>query len=66
MSKNLTKDQCKNLGYFFKDQQTLNPLLRIGVYPYDYIDGIDRLKETELSPKTSFFSKLNDANISDG
>src|SRR6218665_3344269 len=63
LSKNLSKDQCKNLGAFFKDQE-LDLLLRKGVYPYDHVDCIDRLKETELPPKSALYSKLNDADIS--
>src|SRR6218665_690856 len=64
-SKNLSKDKCKNLGAFFRDQQKLDLLLRKEVYPYDYVDSINRLKETELPAKTAFYSKLNDADISD-
>jgi len=65
LSKNLSKEQCKNLGAFFKDQQKLDLLLRKGVYLYDYVDCIDRLNETRLPPKSAFYSKLNDADISD-
>ncbi|CAB4011730.1 Hypothetical predicted protein [Paramuricea clavata] len=36
-----------------------------GVYPYEYMDGFERLKETSLPPKEKFFSKLNNENISD-
>ena len=50
LSKNLRKDQCKNLGEFFKGRK-LDLLLRKGVYPYDYVDGVERLNETELPPK---------------
>src|SRR6218665_1715027 len=65
LSKNLTKDQCKNLGAFFKDPQKLDLLLRKGVYPYDHVECIDRLNETSLPPKSAFYSKLNDVDISD-
>jgi len=65
LSKNLSKDQCMNLGAFFKDQQKLDLLLRKGVYPYDHVDCIGRLDETRPPPKSAFYLKLNDADISD-
>ncbi|KAG1677003.1 hypothetical protein GQR58_014046 [Nymphon striatum] len=42
-----------------------NVLLRKGVYPYDYMDSLEKLDETSLPPKNAFYSKLNDSNISD-
>ena len=36
-----------------------------GVYPYDYMDSPKRLEETCLPPKSSFFSRLTDTDISD-
>ena len=64
LSKNLSKEQCKNLGKQFSGKR-LDLLLRKGVYPYDYVDGVERLSETELPPKHNFYSKLNDSDISD-
>lgn len=40
-------------------------LERKGVFPYDYIDSIDRLSETSLPPKDKFKNELNDEDISD-
>ena len=40
--------------------------LRKGVYPYDYMDGPKRLEETQLPPKSEFYSKLSKSDISDG
>ena len=34
---------------------------RKGVYPYDYVDSVDKLLETPLPPKEAFYSRLNDA-----
>ena len=64
LSKNLSKEQCKNIGEFYKGRQ-LDLLLKKGVYPYDYVCGVERLNETELPPKHKFYSKLNDSDISD-
>jgi hypothetical protein len=36
-----------------------------GVYPYEYMDGFDKLGKATLPPKSKFFSKLNNADISD-
>ena len=64
LSKNLNKDQYKNLkSVYFGKQADL--LLRKGVYSYDHIDSVDRLSETELPPKSAFYFKLNDSNIND-
>ena len=38
-------------------------VLRKGVFPYDYIDGLHRFDETSLPPIEEFKSKLNDLNI---
>src|SRR5688572_1417089 len=64
LSKNLIKEQCKNLGKQFSGNR-LDLLLRKGVYPYEYADGVERLNATELPPKSAFYSKLNDSDISD-
>ena len=60
----LSKEQCKNIGEFYKGRQ-LDLLLKKGTYPYDYVDGVERLNETELPPKHKFYSRLNDSGISD-
>ena len=46
--------------------KTNSSLLAIkGVYPYDYVTSIDKLKETKLPPKEAFYSKLLNEEISD-
>ena len=39
-------------------------ILRKGVYPYEYIDSLDRFAETQLPPIDSFYSRLTDEKIS--
>ena len=39
--------------------------LRKGVYPYEYMDSPERFNETQLPPKSAFYSKLSDSNITD-
>jgi len=41
LSKNLLKDQCKNLRTIYPEERQFNLLRRKGVYPYDYVDSID-------------------------
>src|SRR5688572_24293129 len=43
LSKNLTKEQCKNISEFYEGRQ-LDLLLKKGIYPYDYVCGVERLK----------------------
>ena len=64
ISKNLTKDQFKNIKSYYSGKQ-LDLLLRKGVYPYDWVDSIDKFSETQLPPKESFYSELCDEGISD-
>ncbi|XP_065675465.1 uncharacterized protein LOC136091685 [Hydra vulgaris] len=51
--------------YNFLHCKELDLLLRKGVYPYDWVDSINRFNETQLPPKESFFSKLNNGDIND-
>ncbi|XP_065682280.1 uncharacterized protein LOC136095509 [Hydra vulgaris] len=58
--KNSIKENYKEL-----ENKKLNLLLRKVVYPYEWVDSIDKLNETQLPPKESFYSRLNDEGISD-
>ena len=60
---NLSPSDFKNINREIKDSTSL--LRRKGVYPYDYVNSIKRLKETKLPPKEAFYSKLDDKEISD-
>ena len=53
------KETRKEFGKKFKLMK------RKGIYPYDYMNGIEKFSEEKLPPKEKFFSKLNDNNISD-
>ncbi|XP_065664489.1 uncharacterized protein LOC136086141 [Hydra vulgaris] len=64
LSKNLTKEQCKNIGESYSGNQ-LDLLLKKGIYSYDWVDSIDKFNDLQLPPKESFFSKLNDEGIND-
>ena len=61
---NLPKDDFNNLKrYYVGDEFSL--LTRKGVYPYEYMDSLEKLKETKLPPRESFYSSLNDEGIGD-
>ena len=60
---NLEPSDFKNLNRVIKDNSSL--LARKGVYPYDYVTSVDKLKETKLPSKEDFYSKLYDEEISD-
>ena len=40
-------------------------LLRKDVYPYEYMDNWEKIDETTLPPKETFYSNLNLEDISD-
>ena len=64
----LVNDLPKDAFYCVKREnkgKNLELLIRKGVYPYDYMDTPEKLKETELPPKEAFYSKLNNEGISD-
>ena len=71
--KNLTGDGTDNSRIAhtknrFQEKTSLAAIplcLRKGVYPYDYMDSPERLLETQLPPKSAFYSKLNNKDISD-
>jgi hypothetical protein len=57
LSQNLKPEQLINLSSFYSDEK--------GVYPYYYMDGLSRFEERTLPPKSEFYSKLNDTDISE-
>jgi len=64
LSKNLSKEQCKNVKSKYSGEH-LDLVLRKGVYQYKYMDSLERLNETQLPPKTAFYSRLSETEISD-
>ena len=56
-------EMCKNLNSIYSGEKR-DLLLRKGVYPYDWVDSIDKFSETQLPPIESFYSKHNDEGIS--
>lgn len=49
----------------FPDKAEASLLLRKGVFPYEYIDSIDRLKERQLPAREHFYSNLTKQTVSE-
>ena len=61
---NLPKDDFNNIKKHYPEDK-VDLLTKKGIYPYDYMDTPEKLKETEIPSKEAFYSKLNDEGISD-
>ena len=61
---NLPKDAFYNVKRYYKGDK-LSLLTRKGVYPYEYMNPMEKLKETQLPPREAFSSRLNDEGIGD-
>ena len=55
----LSKDAFSNDKRYYAEDK-LELLTRKGIYPYEYMDTPEKLKETQLPPKEVFYSKLNE------
>ena len=60
---NLPKDDFNNVKRYYTDDK-LSLLTKKGIYPYEYMDTLEKLKETQLPSKEAFYS-INDEGISD-
>jgi len=61
-----SQHQFKILQQWVSDPNTLQLMLKKGVYPYEYVHGLQQLQnQTVLPPKDAFFSKLNGTGITD-
>ena len=62
--KNLERPMFNHTSKYFSTEQ-LDLVLRKGVYPYEYLDGVGKLFETKLPSKDRFASTLSGTEISD-
>ena len=60
--KNLSENDFKNLEKYFTPEE-VELLKQKGFFPYDYLDSIDKLKETTPPPQEAFYSKLKGKGI---
>lgn len=56
-------DKFKVLKSEFPDPTELDLVLRKGIFPYDFITGLEKLETTHLPPATSFHNKLTKTDI---
>lgn len=68
LADNLAKDgeiHFKCMSDCFQNPEVLSLLLRKGVFPYDYVNNIDKLEELQLPSQEDFYNKLSKEHISD-
>ena len=56
----MSKKAFNNVKRYYREDKLLT---RKGIHPYEYIDTLEKLKETQLPPKEAFYSRLNDEGI---
>ena len=54
----------KHMNSMFKDD-ILRLLVKKGVYPYEYMDSFDKFSQTDILPKSAFYSSLTNSDITD-
>ena len=59
---NLPEGALNNLNKYFTEKQ-VKLLKQKGFFPYDYMDNIEKLKDTKPPPQKAFYSKLTDKGI---
>ena len=59
---NLSEDDFKNLEKYFIPEE-IKLLKQKGFYPYEYMDNIEKLKDTKPPPQKAFYSKLTGKGI---
>ena len=64
-NKELIKRFANTYNFCDNDLNKFILLLRKGVYPYEYMDNLERFNETSLPNKESFYSSFNMENIND-
>ena len=64
LSKNLVDKDFKHLSEEFSGKH-LEAVKEKGIYVYEYMNSFKKFSETELPPKSKFFSSLKDSGISD-
>ena len=57
-------ESFKSTRTVYGDGEQFKLLLRKGVYPYEYMDSLKKLNETQLPSKEAFFSKLTGEDVS--
>ena len=59
------RNNFKNLSEHFTDDFEFNLMCSKGVYPYEFIDNYNKLKDKQLPPIEAFYSRLNNSHCSE-
>ena len=62
---NLARSGMEKFQNLKKEFKHFELLTQKGIYPYDYMNCLEKFSETQLPIKEDFYSKLNDCNITD-
>ena len=63
---NLKKSGLDKFVYLEKEfKEKFELLTQKGIYPYDYMNSLEKFSETQLPAKEDFYSKLNDCGVTD-
>ena len=63
---NLKKSGLDKFVYLEKEfKEKFELLTQKGIYPYDYMNSLEKFSETQLPAKEDFYSKLNDCGVSE-
>ena len=65
LARNLTDEECKNMQWFYQEEDVFELMQRKGVYTYKYMDKWERFKKTRLPPNLAFHSNFYMTDISD-
>ena len=57
--------EFKIFNCFYQNEKNRNLLLRKGVFPYSYFQSLSVLNEPGLPPKSAFYNRLTETDISD-
>ena len=62
---NLPDDGFKFTRKTFKSENKFNLMRKKGIYPYDYMDSFEKIKDKKLPEKSDFYSLLYEEVITD-
>ena len=66
LADNLKKSGLDKFVYLEKEfEEKFELLTQKGIYPYDYMNSLEKFSETQLPAKADFYSKLNDCGVTD-
>ena len=58
LASNLDNGQCKHFREFYKEEEVSRLMRRKGVYPYEYMDGWEKLRRQAYHLKMRFIAGL--------